>query len=127
MKYFIKRIKRDLDNDKCYNSEPIYFKSFLYFVVLICFVGKGVFALLSFVTVPIWIIPYFIWWRNKEVGKVVKKEHYKSKKKLKEENENLKNQIELCNKNYNILSEKYDDLKGLVEDTNSEEMLNNEK
>lgn len=124
MKYFIKRIKNDYECEIAYKKEPIYFKAFLWFAVLVCGIVVFLFGAVCFVTVPIWIIPYFIWWRNKELGKVVKKEHYKTKKKLKEDNENLKNQIEQCVKDYNVLSEKYESLKGLVEDTNNEEVQN---
>lgn len=66
MKDFIKRIKDDYEYDWKYDEEPVYFKAFLWFALLWYEVGKFLFGVLCFVTVPIWILPYFIWWNKKK-------------------------------------------------------------
>lgn len=68
MKEFIERIKDDWEYETEFNREPFYFKVFLFFVFLFYFIFKGVYAVLCFVTVPIWILPYYIFWKNRNKG-----------------------------------------------------------
>lgn len=62
MKDFIDRIKMSSEYERNFKKEPLFFKVFIIFVWIFEFVGKGIFCILCFLTVPIWIVPYTIWW-----------------------------------------------------------------
>jgi hypothetical protein len=66
MKLFVERIKNDFDYEWAYSREPVYFKTFLWFLLFWGLIVKGLFCVLLFVTVPIWILPYFVWWNKKQ-------------------------------------------------------------
>ena len=63
MKNFIKRIKDDFEYYELYEREPLFFKAFLWFVMFFVFT-------VDFITVPLWIILYAIYWccKNKKGG-----------------------------------------------------------
>lgn len=65
MKEFIERIKDDWNKETFYNDEPLYFKVFLFFIGMFYLILKAVYIVLCFVTVPIWILPYYIFWKRK--------------------------------------------------------------
>lgn len=68
MRAFINRIKEDYNNDWAWDREPLYFKALMLAIVLPYWISKAIFAIVAFLTAPIWGIPYAIWWtrRNKE-------------------------------------------------------------
>lgn len=68
MKAFIKRLKEAFKYDHVYDTEPLPIK-----IIVGTFTGFYMIFLLAFmmvlvVTVPLWIVPYMIYWirRNKE-------------------------------------------------------------
>lgn len=70
MKEFIYRVKNGLNFERSYDNEPLFFKIFLYFTYVFVIVGKAIFCVACFFTVPIWILPYMIYYckANKSGG-----------------------------------------------------------
>ena len=70
MKEFIKRIKNDWKYESYFDDEPFYFKVFMVFLYMFHFIYKIIYAVLCFVTVPIWILPYYFYWKKRSDNNV---------------------------------------------------------
>lgn len=66
MKAFFERIEKAYNSQGAWNREPLFFKVFMIFAVLVWGLLKVVYCILAFITVPLWIVPYMIFWIRKE-------------------------------------------------------------
>lgn len=61
MSEFINRIKDSMEFQGYYESQPIYFRTLVCFIVIFEYIFQVVFFMISFITVPFWIVPYLIY------------------------------------------------------------------
>ena len=62
MKKFINRVSNALNYERDFNNEPLYFKVFVVFCFCFRVVAIIIYCVLCFLTVPIWIVPYMVWY-----------------------------------------------------------------
>ena len=62
MKKFVKQMKSIFDSDCAYAKASLPMKLIAHFVDVICSVVRSTAVVIMFVTVPVWAIPYAIWW-----------------------------------------------------------------
>lgn len=65
MRDFIKRIRDAYEYEWAWRNEPIFFKAFMIAIVTPYWVFKTIYAIVAFVTSPLWIVPYAIWWTRR--------------------------------------------------------------
>lgn len=61
MSEFINRIKDSMEYQEYYESQPIYFRALVCFIVIFEYIFRVVLFMISFITVPFWIVPYLIY------------------------------------------------------------------
>jgi hypothetical protein len=65
MERFIKRMKDAWNNLEAYDREPLFFKVFMFFAICVGLLCKLAYCIVIFFTVPLWIVPYVIYWCKK--------------------------------------------------------------
>ena len=66
MRKFIDRINDDYEYQREFEKEPLFFKCFLFAIIITYWLFKAIFAIVACVTSPIWVVPYAIWWTKKK-------------------------------------------------------------
>ena len=69
MKDFIKRVSNALIYEDSFVIEPLFFKVFVFFVGVFVGLFAIFFCVAAFITVPLWIVPYTIYWCHKNKKK----------------------------------------------------------
>ena len=65
MQKFIERIKHAWDSQYAWTREPLFFKAFMVVLTSLYGLFKLIFAIVTGITSPLWIVPYAIYWTNK--------------------------------------------------------------
>lgn len=65
MRKFIKRVTNAYQYEHEFDKEPLFFKSFIALLVVLYYIFIFIYAIVAFVTSPLWVIPYAIWWTRK--------------------------------------------------------------
>lgn len=61
MEDFINRIKKDFEYASHYDREPLFFKVFLWFVLVTVGIIKIIYCAVVLISIPLWIIPYMVY------------------------------------------------------------------
>ena len=65
MKDFIDRIKKDFEFVSHYDRESLFFKVFLWIAYITVGVAKIIYCVVVLISIPLWIIPYMVYWCHK--------------------------------------------------------------
>jgi hypothetical protein len=65
MKLFFERIRNAYNNERDYEREPLFFKAFMWVIVMVWYVLIALYVIIAAVTSPLWIVPYMIYWTKK--------------------------------------------------------------
>lgn len=65
MKEFIERMREAYIYDYAWSNEPLFFKVFMFVSILIGFILKVIYCVVVAVTIPLWIVPYIIYFTRR--------------------------------------------------------------
>ena len=61
MRDFIKRVRRAYDSQSAWDSEPLFFKTLMWVIVVLGLILKAIYCVVVAVTIPLWVVPYIIY------------------------------------------------------------------
>ena len=61
MRDFIERIRRAYNYKSAWDKEPLFFKTFMWVLVIVSLILQLIYCVVVAVTIPIWIVPYIIY------------------------------------------------------------------
>lgn len=68
MRDFIERVRKAYNSPSAWDREPLFFKTFMWVLIVVGGILKLIYCAVVSVTIPLWIVPYIIYStrRNKD-------------------------------------------------------------
>ena len=65
MREFIERVRKAYYSPSAWDSEPLFFKTFMWVLAIVGLILSAIYCIVVAVTIPLWIVPYIIYYTRR--------------------------------------------------------------